>query len=245
MNEQSVTHEAIHQSVGENAAEAPTQEEIIQTLRERVARQEAQLNKSDQHINSLDQALRISQARGLQLEANVTALRKQRDVFVEREADALVDNTLISDKKEETEKHHAQVLDRIEKEHQPLRAKLHQTASALTEIRDKFGDVKHDLKEAQRQRDTAHGQVLDAEAASGYWRAALAWYMNITAGLKYSVPYRFKREMGTPLNADHILAAFKEVENPDRSVKRMKVAKHNVPEFIVYAVRRQHKPSAE
>lgn len=214
-----------------------------ENLEERIRRLQNQLNDVVAKNNQLyqqnirtEQALQISQARGQQLEANIQAIRSQRDLFIEREADALVNMELLEKQKENIEAKAQADLKAKEEENEPLRSKLNQTQAYLEEVRTKFGYVKHEQKEAELNLKNANQNILRLDEKCSSLESALEWYAEITSGIKYSVTFRFQKAMGRKLTSNDILIAYKETlqrHNP----RRLSLRKNNVAEFITWAVK--------
>lgn len=225
----------------DNAAVSPVEsvdvvspESLLKEARERSAALEARLNELVNVEKNLNTALRLSEARCAQLEANIEALREQRDLFVERDADALVDKILIGKMKDRDIADRESQLKAVHAKNQPLLSQLGKANANLNELREKFGHVKHSLKEAESCNASLQEHNLDLQDHIQEIRAAVLWYMEISRRVKFSIPYRVEKALNVPFSVDHLLAGF----------RRSKAKKHNlsarpegIAEFIVRAVR--------
>jgi len=172
-------------------------------------------------LENLEGALRLINAKTEQLEANISVLRQQRDRFLEIEADASVN--LYLEKAQA-----ARQISNIEKqaqtilnEAQPLRAQLNQAHADLTEVRSKFGSAKSEQKKAEARAEIA-------ERGNTKVRNALDWYVNVTAGVRYSVANRFFKSTNIELSHEHIEMAFSHLEGT-----RFPITAENLVEYLV------------
>lgn len=196
------------QAVEPQKQEVEVAEEQEPTVEERLAdaiKKNGELvqayNQMAQRANGLETALTMANAKNAQLEANIEILRDHREMFMEREADAFVNAKLTEQRLTREVKEAETKCDNIEKEHQPLRARIHQAETALAEVRDLFGKVKHKQKESERE---ASENAAAAENAQN----ALEWYVSVSAGVRFSIPHRFFKEAGHDLTFEDIVQAY-------------------------------------
>jgi len=216
-----------------------TLEETIRQLRSQLTDVTTKNNELYQRAVRTEQALNLSQVRGQQLEANLKALRTQRDLFIEREADSLVDVEMLQAQKNKDEAQHNSDLEAKDKEVQPLRAKLQQAVTALDEVRNKFGEAKHEQKELLRYIEGQDEYKVSLQEDLEQYKEALNWYINATAGVRFSIPNRFFKIVGEELNAKHILIAYRSTS--DVSETGTMPSKTNIDSFIIRAVRKHFK----
>lgn len=209
-------HEDETQAVEEAPAETPTLEERLKVAEDRnVAIVEAH-NKAVQRANSIETALTLAHAKTAQLEANLRVLRVQRDLFMEREADAAVNADLNNTRLTRDIKSLQTQLEETKNSIGPLNTRLYQATTALQEVRDLFGKVKAKQKEAERELASSHTVISELEEQLQETRSslmgALTWYADVTGRLRFSVPFRFTKETGRELESIDILFAFDEYQ---------------------------------
>lgn len=203
--------------------EKPTVEELLTNTREQLLKEQEAKKEVQTKLDNMESAMQFINGKTAQLEANVNVLREQRDRFLEAEADASVnlelEKTYAKRRVAEIEK---QARDVIE-EAQPLRAKLNQCDAALKEVREKFGQAKSDQKKAEVRMEEVAQELRESQQA-------LDWYIENTAGIRYSVPFRFFKATNTELTHEHIEVAYKRTLSKHRAV-----TSDNFVDFLVDA----------
>tara|TARA_B100000700_G_scaffold323244_1_gene426582 strand:- start:2217 stop:2972 length:756 start_codon:yes stop_codon:yes gene_type:complete len=213
-------------------AEIPDEHKVIlleNDVRKRVEHTsalESSLNAANERVQQLEYALQISGANAQRTEAKLAKVTAQRDLFMDREIDEGAEREIERQHHEAENKRLAEHMSQMEQQFTPVRAKLHQSESALQEVRGKFATVKHNEKQLQEHN-------YDLQDELGEQRQAFMWYLEVTRAVKYSVLHRFQKATGTALRIEHIVRAYKE-----RNKTRRVPSQFNIVDCLVEASRK-------
>lgn len=178
------------------------QAEELRLTRNKLAETTASLNAAQKEIQSKDAALELTRRQIEQLEENIRAVRSQRDYLIEREADALVDQGLLRRQAAVLKKNLDTLQDAAQKNNDTLQARLIQAENALNEVRNKFGQAKHEEKVAQRNlKVAAETHDLSLEA--------MVWFTDIMDTVRFSVFRRYHKATGEDLTPEAIIRAYR------------------------------------
>lgn len=186
-------------------------EEIIKDLQAELRATKAELDQKKAGLESANTLVAQLHERNTRAAANIDAVASQRDRYQLREVDLLVEKDILT----RTKDHEINTLTarntELENQLQPMNARLHQMDSALREVREKFGEVKHLQKRAEES-------AALSESLHAIVKAALNWYIHLTGPIRFNVPFRFHQNTGVELTEEIIIAAYSQLDEQEYEV---------------------------
>lgn len=168
------------------------------------------LEETRNRNTQLQNALALTSAQNNQLVANLEVVRAQRDLFMEREADAAVNAKIADIASREQLVAQQRRTTELQKASEAFNARLNQSHSALEEVRTKFGDAKH--KEKVAQRETQQALARESQTVE-----AVNWYLKTALCDNSRIDRAFRRRAGCELTTDVIVRAHSlwQIGNPE------------------------------
>lgn len=206
----------------QNAAANPNAEvDLVAELREHAANLQLELNVVKSQNGQFKNGMRLTAAQNRQLSANVGVLRSQRDAFLEREADALVNLALSQEDNTALVAAHENQLESAGDEAAVLSGKLKQQQAALDEVRAKFGHVQHARKVAVKELETLKASQALAEDA-------VIWYVATSDKSRRAIGGAYEKATGNVISMHTLVTAFAVVREHE-----LVVTSADLVEFLV------------